>query len=390
MPTTLEKEAIEPGSGGLIRPGRPGWQPAPKTAAIWALAAFVAMNLVLLPWAGQEKSTSLDLTSGSGAIDLALTDFHVLKKRPDVVLLGSSLMNFPFWAVDREQNHTLPDIFHHHVSRAMEAELRRAGWKDPTVFSLAVFGQMLSDAYIYVTEYLHGEKRPEWIIMGIAPRDFSDCDLPSPTATMTFRRLVGLANFSRYADLYLPEWQMKADFLASHACFFYGKRWRLQKEFEKAVDKVYALAGLTAASAGKPSGERPAAFMLSGSEAERWQSSAREYRRRYRNIDAQSLNVQMGFLAQLLRVCRERGTKVLIVNMPLTELNRSLLPAGFYDGFRACLARAAQRPGVYLLDLGDSREFVLSDYWDTAHLNHSGGRKLLKRVMAALSKARAY
>ncbi|HEY9870078.1 MAG TPA: hypothetical protein V6D08_13005 [Candidatus Obscuribacterales bacterium] len=390
MPTTLEKEAIEPGSGGLSRPGRRAWRPVLEAAAIWALAAFVAMNLVLLPWAGQEKSTSLDLTSGSGAIDLALTDLHVLKKRPDVVLLGSSLMNFPFWAVDRDQNPALPDIFHHHVSKAMEAELRHLGWKDPTVFSLAIFGQMVSDAYIYVTEYLKDAKRPEWIIMGIAPRDFSDFDLPAPTATMTFRRLVGLANFSRYADLYLPEWQMKADFLATHTCFLYGKRWRMQKELEKAVNKVYRLAGLTPPPATRPTGDQAAAFMLSGSDAERWQSSAREYRRRYRNIDAPSLNVQMGFLGELLRVCRERGTKVLIVNMPLTELNRSLLPAGFYDGFRARLARAAARPGVYLLDLGDSREFVLADYWDTAHLNHSGGRKLLKRVMAVLAAASAH
>lgn len=385
MPTTLEKEAIEPGSGELSRTIGSALRPALQAAAVWALAVFVTVNLVLLPWAGQEKSTSLDLTSGSGAIDLALTDFHVLKRRPAVVLLGSSLMNFPFWAVDRDQNPTMPDIFHHHVSRAMEAELRRAGWKDPTVFSLAIFGQMLSDAYIYVTEYLQGEKQPQWIIMGIAPRDFSDFDLPSPTATMTFRRLVGLANFSRYADLYLPEWQMKADFLLSHSCFFYGKRWRMQKELEKAANKVYTLAGLAPPSGSQPKGQQAAGFMLTGSDAERWQSSAREYRRRYRNIDGQSLNVQMGFLEQLLRLCRERGMNVLIVNMPLTELNRSLLPPGFYDGFRARLARAASRPGVYLLDLGDSREFVLADYWDTAHLNHSGGRKLLKRIMAVLS-----
>ena len=389
MPITLDKNSGRPTTGDRepAAAGKSGWSLL-GTGALWALAIFVAINAALLPAALKEKS-SIDLLTGTGSIELALTDFYALKQRPSIVLLGSSLMMFPFWSLDRDLDPSLPDIFHHHVSRALEGKLSEQGWKNPCVFSFAIFGQMLSDAYIYLSEFLKGDRKPDWIIYGIAPRDFSDHDLSAPTATMTFKRLVGLENLGKYASLYLPGWQDKADFVAAHACFFYGKRWRLQQEVQKAVNKVYGVLGLDQSACGAAANETRPGFVLDGSPEFRWQSSTNEYGRRYRNIDGKDLDVQMGFLDRLLSLCQERGIKVILINMPLTEKNRSLLPAGFYAGFRARIAKAADRPGIKLLDLGESPEFVRGDYWDTAHLNHSGARKLLPHILRTLADAGA-
>ena len=356
-----------------------------RTACLWSLALFAIINCLLWLSANGDKGTSKDLWSGSGSIDLALSDLSALKERPNIVLLGSSLVMYPFWSMDKESNPFIGDIFHHHLSHTLESALGRAGWKDPHVFNLAIFGQMVSDAYIYVSEFLQGNKRPDWLVLGIAPRDFSDYDLPAPMATMTFKRIVGLSNLGRYAILYLPRWQEMADFIASHTCFFYAKRWRLQHEVDGAIQKVYLKAMLTPTKPVCTKTEDQAGFMLSGSEKERWDNSLMEYRRRYRNIAQRDLSIQMGFLDRLLQTCRQRGIKVVVISMPLTELNRSLLPLGFYDSFRKRIGEIANKPGVKFLDLGDSKDFLHEDFWDSTHLNHGGGHKLLRHLLPVLS-----
>ena len=252
------------------------------------------------------------------------------------------------------------------------------------VYSLAIFGEMISDAYIYVNDFMKGDKKPDVLMFGIAPRDFSDSDLPAPMATFTFKRLVGMDNFPRYAECFLPGWNDKADFVASHSCFFYGKRWRLQHEVQRVVDRFYNLAGIPKDSgvvAAKADPDKnTAGFMLTGSAEERWSNSVKEYRRRYHGIGDKDLSIQEGFLNKVLDVCAERHIKVVLVNMPLAQKNRDLLPAQFYKAFRAKIATIAQRPNVKLVDLGDSPDFTESDFWDTAHLNHFGGRKLINHI----------
>lgn len=358
-----------------------------RIAGLWALAFFVIINFLLWKVAGEEKSVSKDLWSGSGSIDLAVNEFKAMDRKPTVVLLGSSLMMFPFYAMDAETDKNPGDIFHHHHSAALTKSLKDAGFKDPSVYSLAIFGQMASDAYIYVDEFLKGDKKPDWLVLGIAPRDFSDHDLPAPTATFTFKRLVGLSNFPKYSSLYLPAWQDKADFLFSHLCYFYNKRWRLQQEFDKAVDRTYKMSGIECGESKAKSGEGEAGFMLTGSTQQRWENSLNEYRRRYRAIGEKDLGVQMGFLNRLLNVCQERKIKVVVINMPLTAANRALLPAGFYDRFRGILADAAEKHNAKLLDLGCSTEFVVpDDFWDSTHLNMCGGHKLVAHLVPMLKE----
>lgn len=351
------------------------------TTFFWAFALFAVINFVLWKVAGEEKAASKDLWNGTGSIDLALDGLAALKQKPTVVLLGSSLMMYPFWAMDKQADKNIPDIFHHHFSHEFENKLAQAGMKNPTVYSLAIFGQMSSDAYIYVNDYLKGNKAPEFLVFGIAPRDFSDYDLPSPTATYTFKRLVGLANFDRYANLYLPNWQDRLEFYINHTCFFYARRWRLQKDVDKILEKVYSACGLSEQTSDNKSSDNTAGFMLSGSTEQRWNNSLNEYRRRYKNIADRDLSIQIGFLNRLLTVCQERHIKVILMNMPLTDVNRAILPQGFYDGYRTQVGDIARAHNAQFIDMGASPDFNHDDFWDTTHLNHLGGHKLLEKLL---------
>ncbi len=346
-------------------------------AALWAMALFISVNLVLQFTTGSKRHSN-DIWSGTGSIDLRLCAVQSPSMQPDVVLLGSSLMMYPFWAADADGNPNLPDIFHHHRSHLLEKGLKDVV-ASPVVLNMSVFGSMASDAYIYVKEILQGEKKPELVVLGVAPRDFYDSDLPSPMSTFTFERMVNLSNLGQYADLYLPTFENKADFLLSHTFFMYGRRWRLQKETDKVINKLY-LKALPNSQAVPASKTQAAGFMLSGTLDERWKSSKDEYARRYKGISLEHMSLQLSFLKSLLALANERNIKVLLVNMPLAEDNRSLLPSGFYDAYDKELAGIAAQGKAAYLNLGCSPSFVRQDYWDTAHLNHFGGRKLVDYV----------
>lgn len=385
MPLTLQepKGAIQ---GRDNNSGKTSKGKLLATTTFAALALFMTANAILFAVAPDDKKLSNDMWSGAGSIDVAVSDLRKLPARPNVVLLGSSLMMFPFWAMDKESDDKIGDIFHHHSSKTLEQEAVNQGLAKPVTYSFAIFGQMISDAYIYVNEFLKGDKQPDVIVFGIAPRDFSDYDLPAPMSTMSFKRLVGLENFWQYAPYYLPSFQDKVEFVANHACFLYGRRWRLQHEVNRAWDKAYAFLGLQTAKVENKPSENNAGFMLTGSVEERWTNSLSEYRRRYKNIGDKDLGMQMGLLKRLLQVCQERGIKVVLVNMPLTDVNRALFPEGFYANFGNQVGELAKQGNAEYLNLGASPDFEHGDFWDTTHLNHSGGHKLLAHVMPVLKK----
>lgn len=384
MPSTVSEKPRRAQDSGLkpdsIQKGKK-W----KLAAIWALAIFALVNAGMWQMSLAVKKNNEDVYRGTGSIDLAVNAYKSLPQAPDVVFLGSSLVMFPLWSLDmaRDRNH-LVDIFHHHGSAAMEEEMKAAGFKNPHVFSLAVFGEMISDGYIYLSEFLQGPKKPEFVVYGIAPRDFSDSDLSSPMTTNTFKRLITLENFGNYSALYLPELKDKLDFLMGHTCWFYGNRARLQQETNKGIEKAYIATGVfPPVDAAKAAG-----FMMFGGLKERWESSTQEYQRRYKEISEKDIALQMGFLKNSLQVAKERNIKVVVVNMPLSDVNRALLPPGFYDKFCKQIAAVCAQPGVKFVDIGASPEFVHDDFWDTAHLGPSGGKKILPKIIPALKELR--
>lgn len=347
---------------------------------VLAFALFVASNFALFAIFGPVKSYDDDLWNGTGSIDLALKDFNALESKPDIVLLGSSLIMYPFWSMDFARHNDIGDLFHHHRSLTLEEELTRDG-KRPTVFSWAIFGQMASDSFIYANEFLKGDKKPELLIWGIAPRDFNDAELSSPMNTISFQRLVTLSNFNDYGELYLPTFQDKAEFLFSKSVFLYGRRWQIQKEINKGANKVVYIANPAKDPNRKPGFVKEGdGFKFTGGREEIWEHSTLEYSRRYKNATLDKLRIQLGFMKRLLNLCKQRGIKVLIVNMPLTQTNRDLMPDGFYSDYRNEVAKITKEESALYADYGSDPDFKDGDFWDTAHMSHQAGFKLLDKL----------
>lgn len=396
MPATVEtvkKPEIKPGGASTGSASeKSSKRKGVVTRVLWSLALFGAINAGLWTFVGDGKKSSSDANCwNSGAsVEETIRGFEALKQKPDVILLGSSLVMFPFWAMDAAEKKNIDDIFHYHGSEALKKQLKAAGCGQENIYSLAVFGQMASDAYLMTSEFVKGDKTPKVIIYGIAPRDFHDHSLSSPMATFSFQKIVNLSNFPNYASAFLPDFEKKADWLAMHLCYFYGKRWRLQMETDKAINKVYSTLGianpLDSSGTKSDTAAQGGGFNLEGSTEDRWNNSVKEYQGRYKEITEKDHSLQMSFLARTLNNLRERGVKVVLVNMPLTKRNLEILPPGFYASYQKEIAKVADMPGVKLVDLGDSKDFDDNDYWDTTHLNHVGGHKLLNHIVPAVKE----
>ncbi len=355
-------------------------------SAIFAIVLFLAVNFIMLGVLGPPRAYSNNVWNGTGSIDITLKDYAALPTKPDVVLLGSSIVMYPFWAMDFQKDKSIGDIFHHHRSYTLEGALNSNG-KKHEVFSLAIFGQMASDVYIFANELFKPKDTPKVAIWGIAPRDFYDAELAGPMNTITFQRMVGLNNFGQYAEQYLPSFQQKLDFVLSKGVYLYGQRWYAQKEIRKGFNKVYnALFGTTETEFKPQAGFNVVHQGALPDPKFLWDLSVKEYKSRYRNIDTDKLSVQMDFSKKLIEMCRQKGVKLIVVNMPLSDSNRGIMPDGFYQKYINEVKSLAQANGADFVDYGADPDFVRNDYWDTAHMSFTGGYKLVDKLAPTIKK----
>jgi lysophospholipase L1-like esterase len=166
----------------------------------------------------------------------------------------------------------------------------------------------------------------------------------------------------------------------------YGKRVRYQTKADSFVRKV-AMKASAARSGVDPFATTADVFPLFQDRKVLWQRSVDEYSMRYRKFNAVQYSTQQRFLQDLLTTCHDRQIQVLLVNMPLTEDNRKLMPQGLYKSYLDNLQTVAANNAVPLLDLS-KEQFPDQCYYDTVHLNEAGA-KLFQAQLQKVLKANA-
>lgn len=95
----------------------------------------------------------------------------------------------------------------------------------------------------------------------------------------------------------------------------------------------------------------------------------------------------MQFLQDILATAKERDIHVVLVAMPITEINRNLLSDANWNLYRSRLRDLAGRYGdnTSFFDMHESGAFALSDFQDTVHLHSGGGAKLLDKIAQVMA-----
>lgn len=343
-----------------------------------AFVAFIALNIgfsipILISLSSGARNEGVDR-----CCDTAFKQLTQATVRPDIVLMGSSLMMSAIWGYDSATYKNVGDFFAYHRSQGLETALAKRGLKNLAIVNLALPGAMISDGFLIANKLLDGPNAPGMIVYGIAPRDFMDDFLTGDTRTPIFERLLTVSDIPSLGDLYLPTWSDKMDFVTAHLFYFYGRRWNCQQK----VEHFWQDAVVSKVASKQNISETPSApkFDLLGDRTKLWATSIAEYRARYRHFNEEQFKKQIDFLSRFLAAEHKRGTRVLLVNMPLTQANRELMPEGVYAKYLLALNTTAKHCNVTVLDPQIKERFADADFFDTAHLNGSGGAKLIAQI----------
>jgi len=368
----------------------------PVAVLLFFAVSALCANLRL----GQLNPTDVPFETWTSA---AVKDwFRLSTPRPNIAFLGSSLMLSPLGAVDADFLNRDIDGPSHHRSLYFEQAYKKLTGESVRTFNFALPGEMPSDACLITKFLLKGEKRPNVLVYGLGPRDFLDNGLLSPGSTDPYQTLSRFGNSNNRIALIAPDWQERLNFELGRLLHLYGRKVDLNTCFERQVSAIAAqvvpaapisikqrrqlLPGYRITEVGVkdcwfgPSANKPRPPLLDNID---------EYRKRYKNLKWDTYLTQMRFLADLLNTARERDVHVVVMAMPITDINRKLLSDQAWDLYRHSLKVMAMAKGATYIDMQSSQAFQLSDFGDTVHLHSGGGAKLLDLLAQKLAGDRA-
>ncbi len=300
-----------------------------STAAL-ALVLYVILNAVFYPVA-----RAFPDSNGTTRVVAA---FRSPENVPEIVILGSSVAKHVYGAIPK-----------------VDVQRRK-------ISNLSFNLQVVSDGFILSDKLLIGPKQPKLVVLCVCPRDFIDHDIKDVTRTTTFRKIVTLADFPRLASVLDLSFFDCARAAYSNLCCFYDERAAVQEHLKARTVAAYKWLGTACQQ--KPEVE------------DLWTHSLREYAWRYEGISTTKLAPQMSTLRQTVELCKSRGMKVVLVNLPMSRDNLDLLPIGFYTDFCGRLKQLSSEGDCQFIDCGSSKQIAKVDFVDCAHLNSEGGQKV--------------
>ena len=338
----------------------------------------------------------------------ALMDYQTKKNNPaPIVFLGSSLMLMPLNLADASfLNRTIDGALHH--TSLLFDYLVGDNKQLSSNFNFALPGAMASDAYLITNLLLQEKNNPELIIYGIGPRDFLDNLLISPTSTDIYHCLSDLLKTdpNQIFSFTGKGWQSQLNEFLNKNVILYAAKENLDLATSQELDNLFSAIPLHTlrffhlSSPTLP--ERMSSEKLhkllphynpmsidrnqclfsphTPVDPDRFTNNLDEYRMRYHTVNWDTFACQTKFFVDLLKLTRTHNVKVLVVAMPITSVNRQLLPDYVFTAYKENLRVLSKSYGAQFVDLDDTHSFNDQDFLDTVHLNATGGSKFLKLI----------
>lgn len=366
-----------------------------------ALAAFLSVNVALsffapvhfnpfnYPYKGWAWWTFNDLKTS--------TEVH------NVAILGSSLMVAAINNCDANYLNRPLNLTQHHQSIYLNDQLEKTFGGKFRSYNLSAPGQMPSDAYLTLKAMLSTAHRPDVVVYGVAPRDFCDSQMGSPTDTEPFHFLTRLVStddcsgglfrdpfgkLSWFIDrnLYFAhhaiDWQMLTD--------RWGSRILAKAAPLPSGSKAYDFwQRCQLLPAYKPGEIHPNAVITNPITQEaaiaNFKDNTGEYVERYKKVDRHTFDTQLYFLGKIASLCKKERVELVLVNMPITKENINVLGATTYLDYVSTLKQKAFAKGYTFFDLNYFYLYNTDIYCDYVHLNAFGGAKFVDSLVSALN-----
>jgi hypothetical protein len=328
----------------------------------------------------------------------AVQEYFATKPTPPVVLIGSSLFMHSISREDADFLNQDLDYVRHHRSCYLERLLKdKYGQNtDAACFNFSLPGDLMSDNYMIVRTILQDDHVPKYVVMGLSLRDFIDNAINCPGTTPPFRYLKRFTDINDIVGLAMPQFWQQLDFRFGQAFYLWQRKLDLQvlaeewakKSFRPWAEKTAFPSLLNSLDyrhhvpANLHSEVEEGMAIVKAHQPVTFDPNYADYKRRCGKANLPMFEIQAEFLKKTLQICKDRGIKVVVLNMPVTPENLAMMPSGSYDRYLHTIAACATAQGFPFKDLNTDRRFVHSDFYDTAHMNGSGGKKLLESIAA--------
>lgn len=323
----------------------------------------------------------------------------------NVALLGSSTMVSATAGCEANHRNTGLDLTKDHNLTYLDSGLSKA-FKDGDfdTFSLAAPGQMPSDAFLALKAMVQTANRPDVVIYGLAPRDFVDSTLAGPNDTEPFKYFTRIVNIDDVAKHVFHNPFARLDWFLQRIFFIYGQSLDFRMALTEGTEK-FLNAILPPPNTAKPftwwnrvallPGYLPAEIhpeaVMAGPIDEKtartkYNNNVIEYLQRYKKPNLEAFKTQMYFLRKLAQYCHNERIELVLVNMPITRFNVSMLPAGVHQKYLDSLRAFAWNNNVIYYDLCEFKRYPKDDFHDSVHLNAFGGKKFFDDVLSSMVK----
>lgn len=364
--------------------------------AALALAFFLLINVGgsrLMP----QRQSDRFCSPNKSWIWWAVKDWQQRQPAPDLLLLGSSLMLSVVHDGDATYLGQTQDAVYHHRSVLLEDLIRKRCGLSLSSFSMAIGGQMASDAYAIVSTLFRPGDAPKLIVYGIAPRDFIDSMCIDPSSTETYRFMIHAGNFALLAKAgHDSFWNRLEAALSSHV-YLFGRRFVFAEKSERILHRmvnqclasravephltIRSIIGMNPADDNEPSQWLANPYNPAVTP---FRDNLPEYRQRYGLYKPRVYKTQIDFFEQFLSTCSSKGINICLVNMPLTPENLAILPPGLYARYVSDVKRLSASYGAQLVDFNEPGLFSHDLFADTVHVNGYGAKRFCQLLAARL------
>ena len=331
-------------------------------------------------------------------------------ENPEVILLGSSTWLIPSVRCDNEFEHrrTRYDSWYgrnyvlgYNKSVYFAHLLSQQTHQNLQLINLGVVASMMSDQYFILRKLVEQGKRPRLVICGIAPRDFLDNYRAKVEKTPVAQVLSNFRSLAYFTQHKIP-FAERCDFALSMLWYFY----KVRADYRTFLSSTVALfsghpVNLAAASTVNQVQHRDQALQrFQGLQTRAFCTGVKPdyvpkpnklvdldmYKHVYYPLNTKLFEEQTGYLEKFLKLAHESNTPVVLVSMPLTQENLSLLPATMIKRYRNSITDLANKYEVPIYFPADTVAFHLNDFEDSVHLNGSGGHKMFRAITEFVGK----
>ncbi len=361
---------------------------------IQALIILLVANALLLQFSPLAKVDPESLPSVRSWVWWAAQDYKQQKTAPNVVMLGSSLMMQCTWFQEAQYRQKEVDLVVDHRMHFLESLLReKAGLSRVNCFNLALPGCMVSDDYMIIKALLSAQNKPDVLVIGLGARDLVDNKFNCAASSNIYKYLNRFVDMKEQLELAMPQLWQRLGYQAERLVYFktHSNDARILCSVETARLAQPLLKNLPPSRLDSTAeADRRVASYQSEIQKGVWVAKPNvpdgffdmndDCVKRFRTSNDKLFANQKKWLELCLQACKEQNIDVILVDVPFSPVARNIVQPGIHARHLATLRDFAQKWNCELIELDDPAKFQLTDFTDYAHLDASGGAKMIGAI----------